>query len=234
VVLHAREGDPRPGDGHDALHHAHGEALFFEDGSLLDVELEIGAEGTGDAGLGAQVADALELVAEAQAVPVARIVRVLERDLARHHARADHGRLEACALFIGEDGHGHGMPRLDLPVVQRSNGLEGAQHPELPVVLASGGDGVGVRAHQDGGPAVTTRALAKDVAHLVNGDGEPGLAHPAHEQIAPPPIVIGEGDAVQAALGGGPDATERLHALFEPLAIDAHGPSGPRVRDTPS
>jgi len=35
-----------------------------------------------------------------------------------------------------------------------SNGLERAQHTELSVVLAPGGTGVGVRAHQDGRPAV--------------------------------------------------------------------------------
>src|SRR5262249_56107015 len=62
VILDARERDARPGDGHDAVHHAHGQMLLLEERALLDVELEIGAEGTGNAGLGTEIADALELV----------------------------------------------------------------------------------------------------------------------------------------------------------------------------
>ncbi len=77
VVLHAVEREPGPGDGHDALHHAHRHPLFLEDGPLLDVQLQIGADGAGDAGLGSEIADALELLPEPLAVTVARVVGVL-------------------------------------------------------------------------------------------------------------------------------------------------------------
>src|SRR5262249_35048435 len=111
VVLDAGEGHAGPGDGHDAFHHAHGEALLLEDGPLLDVELEIGAQRAGDARLGAEIADALELVAQAHPVAITRVVGVLQGNLTCHHPGADHGGLKARALLVGEDGHGNRVPR---------------------------------------------------------------------------------------------------------------------------
>ncbi len=161
------------------------EALLLEDRPLLDVELEVGAERPRDAGLGPEIADPLELVAEPEPVLVARVVGVLEGNLARHHSRADHGGLKARALLVGEDGHGHGVAGAAAGVVQRADRLERAEHAELAVVLAAGGHGIGVRAHHDGRQRQGAGPLAEDVAHLVDAQGQAGLAHPPTRRSRP-------------------------------------------------
>src|SRR5437870_2337525 len=77
-------------------------------------------------------------------------------------------------------------------VVERADGLQGAQDAELPVVPAAGRDRVGVRAHHDRGPTRRARSLAEDVAHLVDGDAQRGLAHPANEQVATALVLVAQ------------------------------------------
>jgi hypothetical protein len=62
VVLDAVDREPRPRDGDDALDDADREPFLLQERALLDVELQVGAERPGDARLGAEVPDALELV----------------------------------------------------------------------------------------------------------------------------------------------------------------------------
>src|SRR5207245_3887513 len=107
---------PRPRDGDDSLDHTHREPVLLQTRSLLDVELEVGAEGWGDAGLVAEVADPLELVGETDPVLVPRVIGVLQGDLARQDAAGDHGRLKARSLLVGEDRQGDRMARPDLLV----------------------------------------------------------------------------------------------------------------------
>src|SRR5206468_10088752 len=138
MILDAVDRETRPGDGHDAFDHAYREPFFLQEGSLLDVELEVGAERPRDAGLGAQIADPLELVDETDPILVPGVISVLERDLARHDPAGDHRRLEARALLVGEDRQGDGMTRPDLLVVERPDHLESAEDTELSVVAAAG------------------------------------------------------------------------------------------------
>src|SRR5439155_642719 len=173
-----------PGDGHDALDHTDREVLLLQDGPLLDVELEVRADGAGDAGLGPEIADALELVTQPEPIPVTRVVGVFEGDLAGHDAGADHGGLEARPFLVGEDSHGHRVARGCLVVVEGADGLEGAEDAELAVVFAPRRHRVGVRAHHDGRQALAARPLAEDVPHAIDGDREPRGAHPLDEEIA--------------------------------------------------
>src|SRR2546425_1143190 len=106
-------------------------------GALLDVQLEIGTERAGHARLGAEIADPLQLVDKADSVAVARVVRVLQRDLAGHHASRDHRRLEARALLVDKDGQRDRMPRRDPVIVERADDFESAEDAELAVVLAA-------------------------------------------------------------------------------------------------
>ena len=107
-------------------------------------------------------------------------------------------------------------------VVQGPDRFQGAQHAELAVVLAAGGDRVDVRAHHHGRLAGLTRALAEDVAHLVHRDSQPGLAHPGDHEVAAALVLVAEGQAREAAPLGGADASQLLHGPFEPRAIDPH------------
>ena len=222
VVLHTVEREPGPGNGDDALHDSHWHLLLLEDGPLLDVQLQIGAHGAGDAGLGPDVADTLQLLAEPLAVAVPRVVGVLQRDLAGHDPGAHHGGLEAGPFLVGEDDHADRMARASALVVERADRLERAENAQLAVVLAAGGDGIRMRAHEDGRERLRARAETEDVAHLVHADLEPRAAHPAHEEVAPVPVLIGQRQASEAAPGSLADAAEGLHALFESLPVDPH------------
>ncbi len=166
--------------------------------------------------------DALELVTQPDPIPVTRVVGVFEGDLAGHDAGADHGGLEARPFLVGEDGHGHRVARGCLVVVEGADGLEGAEDAELAVVFAPRRHRVGVRAHHDGRQALAARPLAEDVPHAVDGDREPRGAHPLDEEIAAAPVFIGEGEPGEPARRRLPDAPQRRHALFEPLAVDLH------------
>src|SRR5438552_19072098 len=90
VILHAMKGEARPRDGDDAFDDAEREPFLLEERALLDVELEIGADRAWHTRLGAEVADAPELVDEADAVLVAGVVRASLCDLAPPAAARDH------------------------------------------------------------------------------------------------------------------------------------------------
>src|SRR5262249_35799167 len=154
------------------------ESFLFQERTLLDVELEVGPERPGDARLGAEVADTLELVDQADAILVPRVVRVLQGDLACHDAAGDHRRLDARALLVGEDRQRHGVAGPDLRVVEAPDDLEAAENPQLTVVATTGRYRVHVGPHHDGWESRVPLSPAEDVAHLVDGDREPRLAHP--------------------------------------------------------
>ena len=232
VVLDALDRQARPGDGDDALDDADREAFLLEPRPLLDVELEISAHRTRDAGLGSEVADALELVQEPDPILVARVVGVLERDLACQHAAREHGRLEARALLVGEDHERHRVARPDPVVVQRPDRLEGAEDAELAVVLAAGRYGIHVGAHHHGRERLGARALAEDVPHLVDRDAQAGLAHARDHPVAAALVLVGERQAGEPAPGGLADLPQLFDGPLEPPPVDPHGSSCLRARDT--
>src|SRR5262249_3162946 len=221
MVLHAVDGEPRPRDGDDAIDHADRETLLLEERALLDVQLEIGAERTGNAGLGADIAAGLRLAHEPAATLVARVVGVFGRDLASHHAAGEHRRLKPRAFLVGEDGERHGMPGPDPVRVERAECLEPAENAELTVIFAAGGDGVHVRAHDDRRQRLPARALAEDAAHRVDRDAQPRVAHPAQHEVATALVLVGEGQTGEPTTRRRADAAELVDGLLEPLAVDA-------------
>jgi len=222
VVLHAMDRQPRPRDGHDALDDAHRQPFLFQLRPLLDVQLQVGAQRARHARLGSQVTDALQLVDQAPAVLVAGVVGVLQRDLAGHHAAGDHGGLKAGALLVGEDRQRHRVARADTLVVQRADRLQRAEHAELAVVLAAGGDGVDVRAHHHRRAAGLAGPLAEDVAHLVHADPQASLAHPGGHEIAAALVLVAEGQAGEAAALGRAHLSELLDRRLQACAVDLH------------
>src|SRR2546426_860540 len=235
MVLDAVDRQPRPRDGDDSLDHTHREPVLLQQRSLLDVELEVGAERAGDAGLGAEVADPLELVDETDPVLVPRVVGVLEGDLARHHAAGDHGRLKARSLLVGEDRQGDWMARPDLLVVQRPDHLEAAEDAELSVVPAAGRHRVHMGAHYHRRERRLARALAEDIPHLVDPHGEARLAHPRDHPVAATLVLIGERQASEPSPRCLADPPQVLDRLLQAAPVDLHtfppGPS-PKALDT--
>src|SRR5207248_7877168 len=115
------------------------------------------------------------------------------------------------------------VSRADAVGVERADGLEPAEHAELAVVLAAGGNGVHVRAHYDGRQRLAACAFAEDVAHLIDGDAQPGLAHPAHHQIAAALVVVRQRQPREPAARRGADAPELVDRLLEARAVDPGG-----------
>jgi hypothetical protein len=71
-------------------------------------------------------------------------------------------------------------------------------------------------------PARLAGALAEDVAHLVHAHAQPGLAHPAHHEVAAALVLVAQRQAGEAPALGGADPPQLLDALLQPLAIDLH------------
>ena len=232
------ERHPRPGDRDDALDDTDGQSRLFEDRALLDVELEVGAERSGGAGLGAEVADPLELVDETDPVPVPRLVGVLQGDLARQDGRAEHRRLEAGALLVREDRDLDRVASRNTSVVQRPHRLDRADHAERSVEAAAGRHRVDMRPHHDGwAPLAAGRrgSAAEDVAHPVDPHGAAGGLEPRDDAITDHVILVGEGETREAAARRGPDPRLGGERRLQPLPVDARGQSrAPSLRSASS
>src|SRR5260370_1063086 len=130
----------RAGDDSDRL------LLALEDRPLLNMRLEEGADQPAADRLLAVVADRLQRLAEAHAVAVLDVERMVEREGAAEHARRHHGWREAAALFVG--------PHRDLDrrlgdvagIVQHAQHLQARHDPVSAVELATGRLGVEMRA----------------------------------------------------------------------------------------
>ena len=145
------------------------DALGLQHRTLLDVQLDVRGRRQARAGQRPGVADALQLVAQAGAVDGPQVERLLERHAAHVDERAEHVRREAGALLVGEEGDRQRAGGLDAGLLQGLDDLEAGQHAVVPVVAATGADGVDVRADHH------RRALADvpqpdDVADGVDGD----------------------------------------------------------------
>ena len=77
--------------------------------------------------------------------------------------------------------------------------LEPGEHPVVAVVSAAGADGVDVRAGHDGG-ALARVPRSDHVADGVDGDGEVQVLHPGDDQVAAPPVLVGEGQPAAPAV----------------------------------
>jgi hypothetical protein len=203
--------------------HADGLARVFEHRALLDVGLEVRAEGVGPGLLVARVADAAQLVADGLAVDVLRGVGV-SRVKAGKHPRAHHHGHEARALLVGPEDDLEGRLGLDAVVVEGAHHLQAREHAVVAVKLAARGLRVDVAAARDGRKGrVAPRAAHEDVANLVDGDRQARGLRPAYDEVAPLAVEVGEGQTTDAALRGRADARELHQGGPETVAVDAEG-----------
>ena len=138
--------------------------------------------------------------------------------------QAAHGvGLEARALLVGEGDERQRPARGGTSVVRRLAGFEPGEHAVKPVVAAAGSDCVDVRAEHHRRHVLVPAAHADDVADRVDGDLEPELAHPMHEQVAPGAVLVSEHEPAIAAARERPDAVEGLEPAEQAVAVDARG-----------
>ncbi|MCY1392740.1 hypothetical protein D9M68_377580 [compost metagenome] len=173
-------------------------------------------------GLLAQVADAGQLAGDTRALPVSAAVAIGKVEGTRPDTRADHGRREARALFVGPHGHLQRGTRANAGVVQGLDHLQSRQHAIDAVEAAASRLGIQVRAGEHRRQVVfEASAAGEDVAHLVHADLATRFAAPAHEKVATGLVQVRQGLPVATALLGGTDPRHVHEAAPEALAADA-------------
>jgi hypothetical protein len=191
--LHAEA--EQPGDRRDD---AQVLPALLENGALLDVEFEVGADSVDSARLGQAVeveAGARHRIGDAAAPPV------LEVELAAEGPAAEHPGLEAAALLVVEGHDPEGPPRLDPFRPQGADGCEGSQHAERAVVAAAARHRVEVRADEHRLPLPRVPA-AEDVACRVELGFQAEVLEPAHEPVVRLRELWGPREAGDAAAVG--------------------------------
>ena len=181
---------PLPLPAHD---HADGLAVALQNGALLDVRLDEGAEPVRPASGLAAVADPGQLAGEGRAVLIGTLQREVPVQEAGVDARGQHRRGETGAFLVGPVDDFDRRARPDARIVQGPDDLESRQHAEHTVEPAALRLGVEVRAGGDrGGGRVGTGAAGEHVAQLVDVQGTARLPAPPGEQIPPPAVLVGE------------------------------------------
>ena len=233
LVGGALEVDVVPVQADDAARHADRDALALQARALLDVQLVVGVERAAGARGGAAVADARELVAEAEAVGVGARPGPVAVEGARPDAGGQHGGREPRPLLVGPVDELDGTERLDVVVPERAQHLQRAHHAEDTVEAAAAGLRVEVRPGDDRRErAVPSLPPAEDVPQLVDRHRRAELLEPRDEQVARPAVVVAQRETVHAAAGRSADLGHRLEAAPEALPVDPQLVA-PRAHDAP-
>ena len=182
----------------DGCHDSEVLPALLENRSLLDVELEVGADSVDGARLGQAGEVEARLrhrIRDSTAPPV------VEVELAAERAAAEHPGLEATPWLFVEGHHPERPLRLDALAAQKADGRERGHDAERPVVAAAPRDGVEVGADENrtglpGGP------FTEDVAGRIELGLEPELFELAHEPIVGLRELRSPGEARDAALVG--------------------------------
>ena len=216
----AGDGDVVPALAERALHDADRGLRVFEHRALLDVCLEVSADLMRPRVAG--VADGLERIADADTVGIFVLQDIVERVDAGEDAGAHERRHEARALFVGPGGDLERRVRMHAGVVQRADHFQAGHDAVGAIELAAVRLAVEVAAHDDGRrAAVGAFAAGEYVADAVHAHLQPGLAAPAHEELAAFAVLGRERHATHAALGRGADPGELHERRPEALAFDA-------------
>ncbi len=209
-------------DGADDL------ARPVQDGALLDVQLYVGVGHQAGARRRAQVADPLQLVAQAGAVDGDDVVGLLHAEATGVNEAAEHVGSEARPLLVGEKGHRHRTAGDYVAVVKRLQHLEAGQHPQVAVVDAARSHGVDVRPAHDRWPRLPPRPGGDHIADGVHGNLEAGVAHPHRDQVTALPVGVSQRQAGAATAVDGAHLPELAEPTDQAVGVDAErgGPGG--------
>src|SRR5690606_7436945 len=123
--------------------------LGLENGTLLDMELEIGGRRFAWHRPMAAIADPFELISEAKAGGVTALSRLIPLRQTGEDGGADHGRGKPCAFLIRPIDEIDRMIGLNVGVPQRPENLQCREHPEDAVKAPAHGLGVEMAADHD-------------------------------------------------------------------------------------
>lgn len=220
MVRLARDRELGPRDPLDAVDRTDRDAFGFENGPLLDMELDIGMDrGCADRRRPG-IADPAQILADLRPVDSDGAEGVRERhpadiDEASHHVGA-----EARALLVREEGDGERPPRGNSGLVQGFDNLESREDAEISVVAPAGPDRIDVRARHHRRTLLEPAADTDDVPYGVHRYREPQLLHPADDEIAPRLVLVREGETAHAAALDRAHLRQRVEATEQPVDVD--------------
>ena len=218
----ADEGEGQPLEALHVFDDADGAALAFEDGSLLDVQLEVRLHGQADEIVFAGVGDQVHRLADRDAVAIRTLPCLLRRQVAPEHEAAHHVGREARPFLVGERDDAQRRARGHLRLVERLDRLQRAQHAEGAVEAATGGDGVYVRPGQDERAGLAAGPDTEEVPDAVDAHRQAKLAHARLNVVASALVHLAERKAADAAVSEGANARERVEVLLETGSVDRY------------
>ena len=170
------------------------------------------------------VANAFEFINQLLPIDAARGEGCIQREPSDVDERTEHIRLEPRAFFVGKGSDDQRTSGRDARRVECANDFQATQYAQVAVVAAPGAHGVDVRAGHDGGQVFAARTHPEDVADRVDVHLQPGLTHPAGDQVAAVAVFIGQREAATCAILGHPQHCQSLEAFEQAPAIDANVP----------
>src|SRR5829696_2666471 len=214
--------DLAPSNADDSLDDADGYRSIFEYRSLLDMELQVGGDRTGSVAALTLVADPLQLLAEGGPIAIGPPVDVFRGEPAGDGAGGEHRRLEPNPLLVRPVDQLQRAPSRHAGIVQGAHDLQRGEDAVGAIITTAAAHAVDVGGHDNRGAALRTRAAPGDIAEVVDTNAQPGLLHPAAEEIACSAIFWRQGEPSDAPAGGRSDLGELPQVLVQPFGIDAH------------
>ena len=205
VGREALEGHLEPSDSLHAGDDPDRGAAGLEDRSLLDVQLQVGAQRPAQ-WRGACPSQAVELGADRDAGAVGERPDRFEVRDSGPHCGAHHRHREAGAFLVGPHRHFDGRAGADRCVVEGLDDLQAAEHAVYAVEASSGRLGVEMAAQHDRrSVGIGPRSSGEQVSDDVELDRAARMSGPGGEQVAACFVVVGERLAVGAPAGGRAD-----------------------------
>ena len=209
MIRGTSEGDFLPQNPLDSGHRTEPGLLRFEHGPLFDVELQVGrGHGAGSAALPRYPMASSSLPSEPLPVGARESPRPGRVHAAHIHETAQHVRVIARALLIGEKARVQRFPGADPMVVQSAYHFERGQHSQTAVVSPAVAHAIYVGAEHHGRAVGMARArpAANAVSDAVHADVEPRVLHPFADQVAAPAVRRSEGEPLDPPSGVAPTA----------------------------
>ena len=221
MVGESLDGDVPPVDPDDSLHDADLDPLAIEEGALLDVQLEEGAQ---IARRALHFGQPTRIAADRLDAPSDRLPAVTD-DIERFGAEIPDQRAAAdqAPLLVGEHDHLERMACRHAVLVQNLRTLDGADDADVPVVGSSVRHRVDVRSEQDRRqPGDRPFAAADDVPGRIDAHRQARLTHQPHHVIAAGDVGVAECHAADAAFRIAAEPGELEDTRLDPIPAHPH------------
>src|SRR5918998_2721586 len=119
--------DLAPGDADNPFNDTDGDRRVLQNGTLLDVKLQVGGDRTGAVPSLTFVANTLQLIAERGSVAIGPSVDILRREAASHGTGGEHRRFETNPLLVRPVDELQWAAGHHAGIVERAHDLQGTE-----------------------------------------------------------------------------------------------------------